>query len=73
MEIDSGCVDWESDVPQCELLFAAESDQDCGATVDVSLVDVYLFQGAEEDDIGGRTVVDQYSFDQAVGDEQRDD
>ena len=26
MEVDSGCVDWESDVPQCELLLAAESD-----------------------------------------------
>ena len=41
--------------------------------MDVSLVDIHLFEGAEENDIGGGTVVDQYSFDQAVGDEQRDD
>ena len=26
MEVDSGCVDWESFVPQCELLLATESD-----------------------------------------------
>ena len=26
MEVDSGYVNWESDVPQSELLFAAESD-----------------------------------------------
>ena len=26
VEIDSGCVDWESDVPQCELLLTAKSD-----------------------------------------------
>ena len=41
--------------------------------MDVSLVDVHLFEGAEKNDIGGGTVVDQYSFDQVVGDEQRDD
>ena len=42
MEVDSGCVDWEGDVPQCELMFAAESDQDYGAMVDVSFIDVHL-------------------------------
>ena len=26
MEVDSGCVDWRGDVPQCELLLATESD-----------------------------------------------
>ena len=41
--------------------------------VDVSLVDVHLFQGAEEDDIGGRTIVDQNSLNPAVSDEQGDD
>ena len=26
MEFDSGCVEWEGDVPLCEFLFTAESD-----------------------------------------------
>ena len=58
MEVDSGCVDREGDVTQCELLLAAKSDEDCRAIVDVSFIDVHLLQGTEEDDIGGGAVVD---------------
>ena len=58
MEVDSGYIDQEGDVPQCELLLAAESDEDCRATVDVSFIDVHLLQGTEKDGIGGGAVFD---------------
>ena len=73
MEVDSGCVDWEDDVPQCEFLFAVEPDKDYGLTMDVGLIYVHLLQSVEEDDVGGRAIVNKYSLDPTVGYEQRDD
>ena len=63
MEVDSGCVDREGDVSQSEFLLAAEPNEDCGVTMDVSFVDVHLLQGIEEDDIGGRAIVNKYPLD----------
>ena len=58
MEVDSSRVDREGDVPQCELLLTVESDEDCRAMMDVSFIDVHLFEGAKKDYIGGGTIVD---------------
>jgi len=58
VEVDSSCVDWEGDVPQCKRLLTAESDEDCKVMMDVSFINVHLLQGTEEDDIGGGVIVD---------------
>ena len=73
VEVYSSCIDREGDVPLCEFLLAAKSDEDCGATMDVSFIYVHLLQSIEKDDIGGRVVVSEYSLDPTVGYEQRDD
>ena len=73
MELNSSCVDQECDVPQCEFLFATELNEDCGATMDVGLIYVHLLQSIEEDGIGGGAVVNKYSLDPAISNEQRDD
>ena len=57
MEVDSSHVDREDDVPQCEFLFTAESDEDCGVTMDMGLIYVHLLPSIKQDDVGGRAVV----------------
>ena len=73
MEVDSNRVDRESDIPQSEFLLTHEPDEDCGATMDVSFINVHLLRSIEKDDIGGGAIVNGYSLDPTVGYEQRDD
>ena len=42
VEVDSNRIDQEGDVPQHKLLFTAEPNEDCGATMDVRLIYVHL-------------------------------
>ena len=70
MEVDSSHVDREDDVPQCEFLFTAEPDEDCGSTMNVGLIYVHLLQSIEEDDVCGRAIVSEYFIDTAVDYEQ---
>ena len=73
MEVESSRVVWEGDVAQCELLLAAKPDEDCGAMMNMRFIYIHLLQSIEEDNVGGRAVVNEYSLDPAVGYEQRDD
>ena len=66
MEVDSSHVDREGDVPQCKFLFAAELDENCGATMDVGLIYVHFLQSVEENDVGIKAVVNKYYLDPTV-------
>jgi len=67
VEVDSSRVHREDNVPQSEFFLAAELDEDCGMTMDVSFVYVQLLQSIEKDDIGWKVVVNEYPLDLAVG------
>ena len=51
-------------------MFAAKTNKDCGASVDVRFIYVYLPQSIKEDDVCGGAVVNKNPFNPAVGYEQ---
>ena len=51
-------------------MFAAEPNEDCGATVDVRFIYVYLPQSIKENDVCGETIVNKNPLNPAVGYEQ---
>ena len=73
MKVDSSSIDREGDVSQSKFLLAVEPDEDRGVTMDVGLIYIHFLQRIEEDDIGGRAVINEYSLDFVVGYEQQDD
>ena len=42
MEVNSGRVDWESDIPQCEFIFVIKPNEDYGSTMNEGLIYVQL-------------------------------
>ena len=49
VQVDAFRVDWKGDLSQSVLVFSTKSYKDCGATHDVTLVNMHLFQRAEEE------------------------